>query len=180
MMENLNYWRFIALIGTILFIYSAFLPLISIQIWMTTSSISLIDFYSIISIYARYGDITPQPWWPTSQPWWPKELNLYFLRIGIGFFLTMVLFPLTTVFGFISLIDHKLALFTGIFGIICWSGSIWGIYELKSFIAQMPLFGTTILSMIQFGTGIFTGMLGAGILITSYFIGAHEAKIKGT
>ena len=130
---------------------------------------SLIDFYSIVS----HGGAS-------AQPRWPRELDPYLVRIGAGFLLTMILFPITGIVGFLSLVSRKIALLAGILGVICWLGSIWGIFELKSLIAQTPLFGLAILTMIQFGTGIFIGILGSSILIASYFICTYEARIKET
>jgi hypothetical protein len=160
-------WRVIAVIGAVVFIFSAMLPLISIQ-FIGTFSVSLLDLYSTIG----RGGTTSTP----EIPEMPSELTQPFERIGIGLLMTVILFPITAIIGFISAAtSRKLALAAGILGIICWLGSIWAISELKSLLAQQ-LFGQIAAGMIQFGTGIFVGILGALIMLASYFIRPSQTK----
>jgi len=161
-------WRVIAVIGTVVFVFSAVLPLISVQ-FIGTFSISLLDLYSAIG---RGGT--------TSTPEIPSELTEPFERAGIGLLMTIILFPITAIIGFISAAtSRKLALAAGILGIICWLGSIWAILELKSLLAQQ-LFGQLAAGMIQFGNGIFVGILGALIMLLSYFIRLPQTKAATT
>jgi hypothetical protein len=161
-------WRVIAVIGAVVFIFSVALPLISIQ-FIGTFSVSLLDLYSAIG---RGGT--------TSTPEMPSELTQPFERIGIGLLLTVILFPVTAIIGLISVAtSRKLALAAGILGIICWLGSIWAILELKSMLAQQ-LFGQIAAEMIQFGNGIFVGILGALIMLVSYFIRPPQTKAATT
>ena len=143
-------WRIIAAIGAVVFIFSAILPLISIQ-FIGTFSISLLDLYSAIG-----------HWGATSTPEIPSELTG---PSGIGLLMTIILFPITAIIGFIAAAtSRKLAFAAGILGIICWSGSVWTILEIKSF---TPSFAAT---MIQFGNGIIVGIFGALIMLVSCFV----------
>lgn len=52
-------WKIAAFIGTIIFLVSAFLPLISVTVLDTTASISLIDLYSALAQAGEQtGDVT--------------------------------------------------------------------------------------------------------------------------
>jgi len=144
------------LIGTVIFLVSAFMPLISIQALGMSISITLIDVYTSIG---KETDMS------TTQGQMPSEA----MPIALGFILTLILYPVTVILGFVSLLRRKLVLVAGILGIICWIGAIWAIAELKSLIAQQP-FGQLAAAMIQYGIGIFAGIAGAIIILVAYFL----------
>lgn len=155
MVEKLEYWQIATLLGTVVFLVSAFMPLISIQALGASMSINLIDAYSAFA--KGEGEI---------------------MQIGVGFLLTLVLYPITVIFGFVSLVTRKVALAAGILGIVCWIGSLWAISALKSWMVQQSPFGELAAGMIQYGVGIFMGIIGAIILLVAYFLRRRESPIE--
>jgi len=152
-------WRIVALIGTLVFIFAAPLPLISV--FGETLSMSLIDVYSLLGQPAptQGGD---------SQ--WSSALT----GIGVALMLTIILFPVTLILGLISVATSpKLAIVSGVLGVICWSGSVFAVLQLKALIASYPG-GQLAASLIQIGFGVYVGILGALMLLASYFVAKHE------
>jgi hypothetical protein len=134
--RKLDYWKIAAFIGIIIFLVSAFLPLITVTVLDTTVSIDLIDLYSALTNAGEQtaGDITVLS-------------GLY------GILLTILLYPVTVILGFVSIAKRKAALVAGILGIICWLGSIMALSSLQA---------------LQYtGLGIYVGFIGAIILLVA-------------
>jgi len=160
----LKIWQILGLIGIAIFLFSARLPLISIQfIW--TFSISLFDIYGWIGRMPLVQDNTSE---------WTEA----FSSVGVGLLLTAILFPITLIVAFASLkISPKLCLIAGFLGIACWLGAIFSVVQLKLLIAQSGgPFGSLASSFIQIGYGVYVGILGSVLLLSSYLIALYELK----
>ena len=107
LVRKLEYFRVVAAIGTIVFLISAFLPLISVTFFDQTASISLMDLYSALTRAGSQtaGDVT-------------VPAGVY------GILLTVILYPVTVALGLISIFRRRVGLAAGILGILCWIGSI--------------------------------------------------------
>ncbi|MEM3581335.1 MAG: hypothetical protein QXQ64_08790 [Candidatus Bathyarchaeia archaeon] len=121
-------WQITAILGTIIFLIAGFLPLASFL--GIVAGGSLIDLYSA----ALGGGAAPA-----------------------SALLVMILYPITVILGFVSIIKHKLAIIAGILGIICWIGAILFINEISG-------------GVLGYGYGIYVGFIGAIILLVTYFI----------
>jgi hypothetical protein len=125
-------WQISAVVGTIVFLVAGFLPLISV---FGIASISLIDIYGAFGGAMAAG-----------------------IAIGFDLFLlTMILYPITIILGFASIIKPILATIAGILGIICW-------------IVAMFTISLYSMGMLQYGIGVYVGLLGAIILLATRFI----------
>jgi hypothetical protein len=132
--RELEYGEIAASIGTIIFLVSAFLPLITITVLGTTASISIIDLYSALT---NAGDQTAR--------------DITVLIRSYGILLTVLLYPVTVILGFVSIAKRKAAFAAGTLGIVCWLGSIIAL-------SSLPALQYT-------GLGIYVGFLGAIILL---------------
>jgi len=135
--EKLEYWKIVAFTGTIIFLASAFLPLISVSVLDTTASISLVDLYNALARAGGQtaGDVT-------------VPSGMY------GILLTIVLYPVTVILGFVGIARRKASLAAGILGIICWLGSIIALSSIDA---------------LQYtGLGIYVGFVGAIILLLAF------------
>lgn len=123
----MNYWKIVALVGTIIFLVSGFLPMIS----ASEFSLSLFNLYT--------GSVT--------------------IDAGvIGILLTIILYPIAVVLGFISILKRKVAMAAGIVGLICWIGTL-------AYLAQANAVSLA-------GAGIYVGIAGAVIMAIAYFLNA--------
>lgn len=166
---SLEYWRIIALIGIIVFLFSLFSPLVSLG----GAGVSLLFTYSVTGdislpdnavIRATLGHIFSV-----------REYEEYTQGAALKILITMILFPIALAIGFISLIiNHKMALVSGMLGIICWLSSIWAVMEIKSMAIEKGAQSWS--EAITFGSGIIVGIVGAVVLIISYFIGLLTLK----
>jgi hypothetical protein len=105
------------------------------------------------------------------------EMTEAFSSAAAGLLITIILFPITVIIGFVSLATSpKLAIVAGVLGIICWLGSLSAILQLKSIVAETAPFGAMAAGLIQIGYGVYIGILGAILLLISYFIATSEAK----
>lgn len=158
----LKIWQILAFNATLALFFSGALPFVSIH-FIGIFSMSLFD------LYRGYGVSIPE-----SLPEFTEE----FSAVGAGLVLIAILFPISLIVGFASLrIGPKACLIAGSLGMICWSGSLLAIIQLKLSIAQSggPL-GGLVAGLIQIGYGIYSGILGSAILLISYFVAIHEAK----
>jgi hypothetical protein len=140
--RKLEYWKITALVGTIIFLVSAFLPLISTSLFDMTFSFNLINIYASLGQSSSAGSVTVS-------------------TLDYGILLTIILYPITVVLGFVAVMRRSISLVAGILGIICWVGSI-----------------VTIASYdyLQFaGIGIFVGIIGSIILIIAYALKPRAA-----
>jgi hypothetical protein len=128
-------WQIAAIIGTIIFIIAGALPLISI---LGIYGLSLFDLYGYL-LGGAAG---------------PVSAGSY------GILLTVILYPITIILGFVSIIKHKLAIIAGILGIICWIGAILTVSEATALAG----------GLVQYGYGIYVGFVGAVILLVTHFI----------
>jgi hypothetical protein len=136
--RKLQSFRVVALIGTIIFFVSMFLPLASPYLFDTTQTISLLDLYSATISQAGQSSA--------------GDVNVPVGAYGI--LLTVFLFPLAVILGFIGVARRTVALAAGIIGIICWLGAV------------IALSG---LDLLQYtGIGIYLGFVGAIILMVAY------------
>lgn len=131
-------FRIVALVGTIIFFVSMFLPLVQVSVLDTSATLSLLDLYS--SIVSQAGQSSA------------GSVNVPTGAYGI--LLTVFLFPLAVLLGFIGVARRTVALAAGIIGIICWLGAV------------IALSG---LDALQYtGIAIYIGFVGAIILIVAY------------
>ena len=159
-------WQIIALTGTIVFLFAGMLPFVSAQFMGMTFSISLFDFYGLVGGSNSTGllaNYTPQA--IMAPPSFGAELLV-----------TMVLFPIVVIAGFISVIRPKVTILAGILGVLCWLGSLLAVLQLKSLISQQGTLGALAAGSIQIGSGVYMGILGAVILLASYFAAIREAR----
>ncbi len=82
---------------------------------------------------------------------------------AIGLLLTLILYPVTVILGFVSIAKQRVSLAAGIVGIICWAGAVIMVTGLQS------LSGIAA-GLIQYGNGIFVGFIGAIILLVTHFL----------
>lgn len=133
----MEYWKIMVLVGTIIFLISAFLPLITVTVLDQPASISLVDLYSVLAQAGEQsiGDVT-------------VPSGLY------GILLTIFLYPVTVIMGFVSIAKRKVALAAGILGIVCWLGSIIALSSLEA---------------LQYtGLGVYVGFIGSIIFLVSF------------
>jgi hypothetical protein len=155
--EKLKKWKIIALFGAIVFLASAFLPLLAAG----SLGVSLVEFYSLI------GWILGQSEASSGIFSGPVNLPAEATLAVIGMFLTLILYPAAVVLGFLSFLKRKLALVAGTLGIICWVGAI-------IFIAGIQSMAGTFAEALGYGAGIFVGIAGAIILLVAYFLKIRE------
>jgi hypothetical protein len=133
----LESWKIAAFIGAILFLVSGLLPLISL---------SLFDFsywLSLLNVYASLGQTVESGAGSVSVS-----------AGSIGILLTIILYPIAVILGFVSVLKRGLALAAGILGIICWSGFLLALNELR---------------FLQYiGLSVYLGFIGAIILIIAF------------
>jgi len=153
----LETWQVVALIGAVIFLFAGFLPLISASAMFVTISFSLVDMYRFIT--------SPQPGTPT-----PPEMTISIPTGAYMLILALILYPITIILGFLSIIKQKLSLIAGILGIICWIGGIWFVYDLN----------TLSLGVLNYGIGIFVGFVGAIILLAAFFVKRREVAPLST
>jgi hypothetical protein len=121
----MNCWKILALVGTIIFLFSGFLPMVS----ASEFSFNLSDFYT--------GSVT--------------------IDAGvIGILLTIILYPVAVILGFVSILKRKVAMIAGIVGLICWIGTL-------AYFAQVN-------AVSHAGVGIYVGIAGAVIMAIAYFL----------
>lgn len=156
--EKLENWKIIALIGAIVFLASAFLPLLAAG----SLGVSLVDFYSLI------GWVLGQSEASSGIFSGPINLSAEATVAVIGMLLTLILYPITVVLGFLSFLKRKVALVAGTLGIICWVGATVFIVGIQSMIG-------TFAEPLGYGVGIFVGLIGAIILLLAFFL-----KVGGT
>lgn len=106
----MEYWKIVALVGTIVFLTSVFLPL-----WSTAFGISS-------SLANEYQDIGSTDW-ASSFANYPAAT--------IGLLLLLILWPIALILSIVSIFKRKTALIAGIVGIICWVGSVMYISQLS-------------------------------------------------
>jgi hypothetical protein len=104
--KNLDYWKIIALVGTIIFLLSGFLPMIADSLFTPTASLNLFNLYAQIGqAQSTTGSVTLD-------------------TATIGLILTIILWPITLVLGLISILRKKASVAAGILGLLCWIGTL--------------------------------------------------------
>jgi hypothetical protein len=154
------------LTGTTVFLFAGTLPFVSAQFMGMTFSISLFDFYGLVGGSNSTGllaNYTPQA--IMAPP-----------SFGAALLVTMVLFPIVVIAGFVSVIRPKVTILAGILGVLCWLGSLFAVLQLKSLISQQGTLGALAAGSIQIGSGVCMGILGAVILLASYFAAISRSK----
>lgn len=98
----MDYWKIVALVGTIIFLVSGFLPMIS----ASEFSFSLFNLYAVMGQAGENaGSVT--------------------IDAGvIGILLTIIPYPVAVILGFVSILKRKFAMVAGIVGLICWIGTL--------------------------------------------------------
>ena len=129
-----------AIIGTIIFLIAGALPILSVFGFF---SFSLFDLYNAVFSATGAG-----------------AGGVSITTGSVGLMLTLILYPITIILGFVSVVKHKLSIIAGILGIICWIGAILAVNEL------IAIGG----GLVQYGYGIWVGFIGAIILLITYFI----------
>lgn len=144
MREKLASWKIVALIGTIIFLISGVLPLVSL---------TLFDFSFYFSLFHAYNLILQGGGSTTSG-------EIAVTAGAVGILLTVILYPLTVLLGFASIVKQKLAIVAGILGLLCWIGWLAALNEL---------------GIIQYaGLGVYVGFIGAIILLITFFLKPKE------
>lgn len=133
--KKLDTWRAMASIGTVIFLFSAFMPFIS-----SIVSVSLMDYY-----YQLFG--------------------MQNLPTVYGVLHTMILYPMTLALAFAGILKRRFAVVAGAVGVLCWIFALFSvsIYKLN----YNPSMWS---GLIQYGSGIFIGLVGAIIILIAYFI----------
>ena len=139
----MDYWRIVALVRIATFSVSAFIPLVSSLI-----SLSLIDFYGL-----EIGIQKP----PFGTWTMPNDLAMVFV--------TMFLYPITLILGFLTLLRRRLALAAGSVGIVCWLSAFLAVSNWKLNYSPQEFS-----MLIQYGAGIFFGLVGGVIILISFFL----------
>jgi hypothetical protein len=146
--RKLQYWKIVALIGTIVFLVSVFLPFIAVPVFDTTATISLLDLYNSIM---QAGE---------------QSAGNVNVPVGVyGILLTVFLYPITVILGFIGVFRRTIALAAGIIGIICWLGAVVALNGLEA--------------LQYMGIGIYVGFVGAIILIIAYALKPRAMTPQG-
>lgn len=122
---------------------SGALPVISISLFDLSVYISLFHMYSLL---IQGGEASSG--------------EIVVTAGAVGALLTVILYPITVLLGFVSIIKQKIAIIAGILGIICWVGWLMALNE----------FGA-----VQYaGLGVYIGFVGAIILLIAFFIKPKE------
>lgn len=140
-MKNLEYWKIIALVGTIVFLFSVFIPYASVSAFGITVSRSLVS---------EYQDAGRTEW---------MSLFTNYPAAAVGLLLLMMLWPIALILGILSIFKRKTTLIAGVVGIVCWVGAV-------VYISGLPATGYP----LQYGAGMFTGFAGAIISLVAYYI----------
>jgi len=160
----LKIWHILALNGALVLLFSGAFPLISIH-FIGVFTISFFD------LYRWFGN-------GFSIPEFSSEWTEAFASVQVGLILAALLFPVALIAGFASLrIGPKACLIAGALGMACWLSSLFSVWQLKILMAQLggPLGGLTA-SFVHVGYGVYVGVLGSALLITSYFVGVLEKR----
>lgn len=86
----MDYWKIVAFAGSVIFLFSGFLPMITVAVFGVSRT--LFDMYASLPI------------------------DLYTVR----YLPTFVLYPITLILGFISTVKRKIAIVAGMLGLVCW------------------------------------------------------------
>lgn len=135
--------KVVALIGTIVFMVAGFLPLITVtqDVLGTSSSYSatLFDLYRALgqSGESSAGSITLPP-------------------TAYAILLTVILYPIAVILGFVAIAKRKIALAAGALGLLAWIGTL--------------VFLSTLNAVQYTGFGVYVGIVGAIIMAVAYFI----------
>lgn len=111
MLEN---YKIAALIGTIVFLLSGVLPLVSI---------SLFDFSYYFSLFNAYGLVM--------QGGSSSSASFTVTAGSVGVILMIILYPVALILGIVSIFKRKIAAVAGILGLICWIGWAMALNELQ-------------------------------------------------
>lgn len=123
----MRYFKVAAFVGTILFLLSGFLPLITVSVLDTSMSVSLLNIYTALS----------------ARPY--------------GIILTIVLYLVAVVLGFVSIIKRKIAIVAGILGLLCWIGALMTLGAIPG-------------ALQYTGIGVYVGIVGAIIMAVAFFM----------
>lgn len=108
-------YKVTALIGTIVFLLSGILPLVSNSLFDFSYYFSLLNLYNLVlqggSSYSGAFTVTAG---------------------SVGFLLMIILFPVALILGLISIFRRRVAVVAGILGLICWIGGAIGLNELQA------------------------------------------------
>jgi hypothetical protein len=110
--KTLENWKVTVLIGTIIFLISGFIPLVST---------SLFDFTSYSNIFDVYNTVVQSGSFFSGST----------ATALIGLWLTAILYPLTVLLGLLSIAKRRLVIVAGILGILCWIGLLIALNELQ-------------------------------------------------
>lgn len=154
----MEYRRIVVLLGAIIFLVSGFLPLLSAS-WLVLEESKFAASPSLFDIYSSFGQLGQVGITPIATAIPSGALVIL---------LTIVLYPIAIVLGFAGILKSKLALVAGILGIICWIGAIMTVSSLQSFVESIPpIYGSF---SVEYGYGIFVGLIGAIIMLVAYFL----------
>jgi hypothetical protein len=139
--KNLEYWKIMALVGTIVFLFSVFIPYASVSAFGITMNRSLEN---------EYQDAGRTEW---------NSLFANYPAAAVGLLMLMILWPIALILGILSIFKRKTTLIAGVVGIVCWVGAV-------MYISGLPATGYP----LQYGAGMFTGFAGAIILLIACYI----------
>ncbi len=136
-MKELDHRKIVASIGAILFLLSGVLPLISDT------------FFSLFNLYASI--------WQLQQG--PGQVTINVETIGI--LLTIILYPVAVILGFVSIGKRRMAMVAGILGLTCWFGTL-------TYLASLGFVSYA-------GFGVYMGIVGAIFMVIAYFLKPSSA-----
>lgn len=136
-MKELDHRKIVASIGAILFLLSGVLPLISDT------------FFSLFNLYVSI--------WQLQQG--PGQVTINVETIGI--LLTIILYPVAVILGFVSIDKRRIAMVAGILGLTCWFGTL-------TYLASLGF-------VSHAGFGVYIGIVGAIFIVIAYFLKPSSA-----
>lgn len=149
----MEYYKVAALIGTIVFLLSAFLPIASNSLFDFSSTFNLIGVYGLLG---QGGEASGGP--------------VSVAVTAYGILLTIILYPVAVILGIISIAKRKFSIAAGVLGIVCWVGAL-------LMLSAVPLIDNP----LQYtGLGVYIGFVGAIILAAAYFIKPGAAVPQAT
>jgi hypothetical protein len=108
----LENYKFAALIGTIVFLLSGVLPLVSLSLFNFSYYFGLFNAYSLII-----------------QGLSSSSLSFTVTAGSIGVRFMIILYPVTLILGIVAIFKRKIAAVAGILGLMCWIG--WAMYLIE-------------------------------------------------
>ena len=176
----MQYFRLVAAIGVILFLFTAVMPWLTINIPMFGQfTVTMADIYRI---FMQQRQPQPMQASPTEQVTNMVSSVLFMLA-------SIILFPISALLGLVSILARRVALAAGLLAMFASIFWIAGIESLKSQIVEQAsgggVFGGLLASMlvaaIQVGYGVYIAVFASIVMFVAFFIktgGRQYAPIR--